>query len=111
MVFNQRLRKLREEKDVKQIDVAKVIGVHERTYGYYEENRFPKDPVILQKLAEYFNVHILYLLGISENRDGESLPNSQYQIGFVNVGGKLISEKKLKKIIEFAELSGLLDDK
>lgn len=109
MKFNVRLRELREHKQSLQKDVAKYIEVSERVYGYYEEDRFPKDPNTLNKLSEYFNVDMLYLLGITDTNYGYNVTNGE--IGIVNVCGKSIPADKLKKIIDFAIMSGLLEDK
>jgi transcriptional regulator with XRE-family HTH domain len=109
MLFNERLRQIREERDKLQKEVADYIGVSERVYGYYEDNRFPRDPIILGKIADYFNINLLYLMGLSDDKE----PNQKLernQIGVIRVGNKDISLSKLTKIIEFAELSGLLDN-
>lgn len=79
MSFNERLRKLRENKDVKQKDVAEYIGVSERVYGYYEKDRFPKDEAIIGKLSEYFDVPISYLVsGKIDNEDTSKIKNPAY---------------------------------
>ncbi|HEX9059544.1 MAG TPA: helix-turn-helix transcriptional regulator [Clostridia bacterium] len=72
MSFNDRLRKLRENKSVKQREVADFIGVSERVYGYYEKDRFPKDEAVLQKLAEYFDVPVSYLLSGKIDTEGRA---------------------------------------
>lgn len=63
MEFNNILKKLREEKEITQIELSKKINVSSRVLGYYESDRFPNDPQILIKLANYFEVSIDYLLG------------------------------------------------
>lgn len=63
MEFNNILKRLREEKEITQIELSKKLNVSSRVLGYYESDRFPNDPQILIKLANYFNVSIDYLLG------------------------------------------------
>lgn len=60
-----RLRDLREDKDLKQKDIAKALNIAERTYsGYETESRWiPKD--ILIKLAIFYNTSTDYILGIT----------------------------------------------
>jgi len=70
--FGGRLRRLREEKDLKQTDLAKLLKLESSsTISQYENealNRIP-DAHILQKLAELFNVSIDYLLGRTDIRN------------------------------------------
>ena len=59
------LRELREKKQVSQDDVSKFLGVERTTYTSYESGR--SRPVrVLNKLAEYYNVSIDYLLGLAD---------------------------------------------
>lgn len=60
-----RLKDLREDKDLLQKDVAKILNVAERTYsGYETENRWlPKD--ILIKLALFYDTSIDYIVGLT----------------------------------------------
>lgn len=69
MDIHNRLRKLREEKGSLQKEVAVYIGVSERVYGFYEKDRFPKDENVLNKLAEFFNVTVDYLLGNTDRKE------------------------------------------
>ncbi|ACL69505.1 cobalamin-dependent protein [Halothermothrix orenii] len=63
--FASRLRSLRKEKKLRQKDLAGALGVAQTTIANYEQNlRFPNQD-ILNKLADYFNVSIDYLLGRS----------------------------------------------
>lgn len=64
MTFGERLRKLRTDKGITQEKLGNIIGVSDRVIGYYEaDNRFPKDEILLNKIADYFDVSLDYLLG------------------------------------------------
>lgn len=64
MTFGERLKKLRLEKGITQEKLGNIIGVSDRVIGYYEaDNRFPKDDTLLNKIADYFEVSLDYLLG------------------------------------------------
>ncbi|WP_018592574.1 helix-turn-helix domain-containing protein [Terrisporobacter glycolicus] len=68
-MFGSRLRELRIEKDIKQSDLGKIIGISPSTVGMYErEQRFP-DKDILNKLADYFDVSVDYLLGRTNDKN------------------------------------------
>ena len=57
------LRKLREDADLKQIDVAKEIGVSQQQYARYESGISDPDIKCLIHLADFFNVSLDYLTG------------------------------------------------
>ena len=59
----QRLRDLREDKDMNQTQIAKMLGMSQTGYSKYEtgENDIPTE--ILIKLARFYNTSIDYILG------------------------------------------------
>ena len=63
----RRLRDLREDKDMNQTQVAKILGMSQTGYSKYEtgENDIPTP--ILIKLARFYNTSIDYLLGETNN--------------------------------------------
>ncbi len=70
MTFGNRLKMLRNEKQITQKELGYIINISERVIGYYEsDDRFPKDDKVIIALSEYFNVSIDYLLGKSEIRN------------------------------------------
>lgn len=58
----KRIRDLREDKDLTQTQVAKVLGMSQTGYSKYEtgENDLPSS--ILIKLADFYNVSVDYIL-------------------------------------------------
>jgi len=59
---------LREEKKLKQKELAKILGLSDRAVGNYEaDNRFPSQDILF-KIADFFDVSIDYLLGRSDKR-------------------------------------------
>ena len=74
MTFGERLRQLREERNLTQKALAGVIGVSPRMVSFYESGtHFPREEGILLKLAQFFRVSTDYLLGYSDVRCGEEL--------------------------------------
>lgn len=71
------LKTLRKEKKKTQQQMATYLGLSQQAYATYElDTRTP--PIdILQKIADYFNVSVDYLLGRSEN----ILPSNGFEIG------------------------------
>ena len=61
------LRGIREDKDIKQKDIAKYLNVSQNTYSQYETGVISLTAEILIKLADYYNVSIDYLLDRTNN--------------------------------------------
>ncbi len=63
-----RLRDLREDKDLNQTQVAKIIGMSQTGYSKYEtgENDIPTE--ILIKLADFYEVSVDYILNRTDNK-------------------------------------------
>ncbi len=59
----KRLRDLREDKDLTQTDIAKILGMSQTGYSKYEtgENDIPTQ--ILIKLADFYDTSVDYILG------------------------------------------------
>ena len=61
------LRAIREDRDIKQKDIAKYLNVSQNTYSQYETGVISLTAEILIKLADYYNVSIDYLLDRTSN--------------------------------------------
>ena len=62
-MYENRLRDLREDKDLKQKDLAKVLQVHQTTYSDYELDKLNVPVRTLHVLADFYQVSVDYLLG------------------------------------------------
>lgn len=64
----QRIRDLREDRDLNQTQVAKILGMSQTGYSKYEtgENDVPSS--ILIKLARFYNTSVDYILGETDQR-------------------------------------------
>lgn len=61
-----RLKDLREDNEIKQIDIAKQLNISQTNYSKYELGKINIPNNILIKLAEFYNTSIDYLLGITD---------------------------------------------
>ncbi len=63
----RRIRNLREDKDMTQTEVAKMLTMSQTGYSKYEtgENDIPTN--ILIKLADFYDVSVDYLLNRTDN--------------------------------------------
>ncbi len=63
-----RLRELREDKDLFQKDIAKILNMSQTGYSQYETETNDIPTEILKKLADYYNTSIDYLLYRTDTR-------------------------------------------
>ena len=58
----RRIRDLREDRDMNQTQVAKMLGMSQTGYSKYETGENDLPTAVLIKLADFYNVSIDYLL-------------------------------------------------
>ncbi len=59
-----RIKEIREDKDIKQYEIAKLLKTTPQQYGRYE-NGIRELPIYhLKTLAEYYNISADYILGL-----------------------------------------------
>jgi len=61
------LRGIREDRDIKQKDIAHYLNVSQNTYSQYETGVISLTAEMLIKLADYYGVSIDYLLDRTNN--------------------------------------------
>ncbi|MBO5141608.1 MAG: helix-turn-helix transcriptional regulator [Clostridia bacterium] len=62
----EKLKEIREDRDYKEKEIADILGVAKNTYCNYEkENRRISYESII-KLAQFYNVSVDYLLGLTD---------------------------------------------
>lgn len=70
-----RIKLLREEKGLKQEELAKILSIAPSTIGMYERDaREPNDEIKI-KIADYFGVSVDYILGKSDVRNPDKIKN------------------------------------
>ena len=69
MKYNERIRALREDNDLKQYQIAELLHIGQKTYSDYElgRTRIPLESVII--LAEYYDVDMNYICGVSDMKN------------------------------------------
>ena len=63
MDYAQRIRDLREDKDLTQEDVAKILKTSQSYYAQYENRKRPLPVEHLMTLCEFYDVSADYILG------------------------------------------------
>lgn len=66
-MYFQRLKDLREDKDMKQSDIAEFLGIQQTVYSRYERG-FQNIPIEhLLSLADFYDVSTDYIFGRTNN--------------------------------------------
>ncbi len=65
MNYAQRLKDLREDKDLTQADIAKILKTSQAYYGQYENGKRELPFFRAIELAKFYNVSLDYIAGIT----------------------------------------------
>lgn len=58
----ENLKAIREDRDIKQKDIAKILNVSQNTYSQYETGVISLTAEVLIKLSDFYDVSIDFLL-------------------------------------------------
>ena len=64
----KRIRDLREDRDLKQKDIAKILGMSQTGYSKYETGENDIPTAVLIQLADFYETSIDYLLGRTDEK-------------------------------------------
>ncbi|HIY22368.1 MAG TPA: helix-turn-helix domain-containing protein [Candidatus Flavonifractor merdigallinarum] len=64
-----RIRDLREDCDLTQVQIGNAINVPQRTYAYYESGQRMIPPHVLCALADFYQVSVDYILGRTDVKE------------------------------------------
>ena len=68
-MHQNRLRDIREDRDLKQKDIADLLKIHQTTYSDYERGNLNIPVSTLHILADYYHVSVDYLLGRTNRKE------------------------------------------
>lgn len=68
MKLRLRIRDLREDNDMSQAEMAKILQCSQQTYSRYESHTTEIPLESLIRLAEYYHTSTDYLLGITDQK-------------------------------------------
>lgn len=89
--FGDLLRELRENRDLKQRDVAKDLFISNKVLSSYERNvAFPSIDMF-KKICEYYNVSADYLLQIEVKKEEEPIENTSQLVALTPHQARLLS--------------------
>lgn len=97
--FDKILKLLRSEKKMSQQELANALGISKSSINMYERGDRQPNLNVLEKIADYFNVDIDYLLGRTAKTNKIIKPH----ILAAHFDGDEYTEEELNEIKQFAE--------
>lgn len=64
--YNQIIKELREDKDIKQVDIAQYLNITKQQYSLYETGKRDFKITHIKDIAVFFNVSADYILGLPD---------------------------------------------
>ena len=101
----ERIKNLREEKDLVQKDLANILGIDRSTYSSYEIGRDTIPLKHLNTLCNYFDISIDYAMGLTKTT---KYKNSSDEINMEKVSERLKNIRKENNLTQ-AHISEILN--
>lgn len=104
-MIGHKLKELREERGMKQDELAKKLSVSPSAIGMYEINKREPNNELIKKIANFFNVSVDYLMGNSDYKNEIDFfeKNAEASRNLIEFGSSgeldLINFEKLQEII------------
>ena len=98
-----RIKQLRNEKNINQDVLAKLLGLEIAGISKLETGRVPLKDEYIVKLAEYFGVSTDYILGKSDNRNNDIAVSKIPILGTVKAGYDWLAEENIVDYITLKE--------
>lgn len=93
MTHYKRIRDIREDSDMTQVQVADLLFVNRRTYSCYETGTHMIPLEILSKLADLFNTSVDYLMDRTDVKSPYPKPNTSGDISHtIDVTGLTVNQ-------------------
>lgn len=106
-MLGERIKELRDEKNISQKELASFLGVSPSTIGMYEQDRRTPDSEMILKLADFFDVTTDYLLGrnkdLKEKLTEKEKVSPEVETIAAHLEGKDITPKKMKLIKNYID--------
>lgn len=99
--FSERIKGLRNKRNISQAVIAEYLGITKQAYSLYEIGKREPDYETLLKIGEYFSVSVDYLLGNSDIFETEELPE---ELVILNRSAKKMSPENRQKLLDMARL-------
>ena len=97
MIYKSRLKELREEKDIRQLELTKILNIDNSLFAKYEKEYYLIPIKHLNTLCNYFNCSLDYIFGF---KDVFQYENSKEKIDLALSGNRIKELRKERKITQ-----------
>ena len=97
MIYSNRLKELREEKNISQQDIAKYLKIDNSLYAKYEKEYYVIPIKHLNTLCNYFNISFDYIFGLTNKLNYKENVN---EIDSLKSGNRIKEFRKEDKITQ-----------
>lgn len=94
MELYEKIRNIREDRDIKQKDMAKYLHMQPTTYNAYEKGKRTISAELLKNICIFFNISADELLDLNINKSANSLSTENAQIVNKIKNALLLYQKK-----------------
>lgn len=103
MSLYKRFKDLREDKDLRQKDVAEIIKTSANYYGDYENGKreMPFDRAIA--LAKFYNVSLDYIAGLSNEKKGLTKSQLSEDVSHLVKSYETLSDRRKGRLEQFMQ--------
>lgn len=106
-MFKDKLKYLRKQQELTQIELSQYLGIDQTTYSRYETGATEPDIATLKKLANFFDVSIDYLLendrSLSDTDEIVDLNNFLLN-GRYTIHSKFLSNRERKRLNDIVKV-------
>lgn len=67
-MYFERIKNIREDNDLTQKEIAQILGISRANYSAMENGRISFSLLNISKIADYYNISIDYLLGLTNTK-------------------------------------------
>ena len=105
MNYTNKLKELREDKDITQKEIAEYLGMDKDSYGHYERQDYIIPIKHLNSVCNYLNISIDYVMNFTNQIN---YSNNKNEINRVKSGERLKALRKENKMTQ-AKLASILE--
>jgi transcriptional regulator with XRE-family HTH domain len=106
-MLSKRLKQLRDEINLTQEELAKLLNLSRGTYAHYELGKRQPDYDTLMSIANFFEVSVDYLLGNSDSRNSNTSDEIVTKAFSLKEGVTELPQEALDQIDEYIRLMKL----
>jgi len=101
--IGKRIKELRQNKNLTQEEFGKIFGIVKSTVSMYESGKSTPDDELKKKIANYFNVTLDYLMGVTDIKNPYIDINSKIIKANEKIDVTDLPEEAIKQVEEYVE--------